>query len=309
LDFVRRRFRRREDPALKEQEDRTLTELFNLADIYIWLPNNWAHHLMQTEDIIRAGWPGRSIHFHWVPGWWPPAKDPDLFGKLSAMYQDALFIDYAALASHQERIIAALQDSTVEVTTPHGTDLRFRLSNAHFHRNNGNASKSFVDAHSRPGSARDREEELPAGGIRTVDVSEAEGRLVVPHETYPAWFGPYVGKLSFEFANDRITAIGSEFHNERTKGTWARETGEKDRIGELVIGTNPKLLPVPGYDELGVVSYFGFGAGVVRFSMGNNLESGGTNDTSFFHNWCFLTDATVKADGTVIIEDGKLVLP
>lgn len=309
LDLVRTRLRRREEPQLKEQEDRALTALFALAGIYIWLPNRWAHHDMQTEDIIRNGWPGRSIHFHWVPGWWPPAADPDLFCKLSAMYQDALFIDYTALASHQERIIAAIQDSVVEVTSPLGTDLRFRLTNAHFHQNNGDASKAFVEAHSRPGSARDREEELPAGGIRTVDVSEAEGRLIVPYETYPAWTGPYVGQLSFELDHDRITAISSEFHDDRTQATWARETGQKDRIGELVVGTNPKLRPLPGYEEIRAVSYFGFGAGVIRFSMGNNLESGGTNDTSFFHNWCFLTDATVKANGTLIIEDGNLVLP
>jgi hypothetical protein len=42
--------------------------------------------------------------------------------------------------------------------------------------------------------------------------------------------------------------------------------------------------------------------------MGNNLESAGTNDTSFLHNWLFLTDATVEANGTVLIKDGKLVV-
>jgi leucyl aminopeptidase (aminopeptidase T) len=309
LDLVRQRLRRREDPALKEQEDRALAELFALADVYIWLPNDWAEHSAQTEDIIRNGWPGRSVHFHWASGWWPPARDPALFAKLSAMYQDALFIDYAALAAHQERIVEALQDSTVEVTTPRGTDLRFTLAGAHFHRNNGDASKRFVDAHSRPGSARDREEELPAGGIRTVDLRNAEGRLVVPNETYPAWTGPYAGTLTFELSNDRITAIASEFHDEHTQAMWALETGDKDRIGEFIIGTNPKLTLLPGYDDVRAVPYFGFGAGVVRFSMGNNLESGGTNDTSFLHNWCFLTDATVKANGTLIIENGDLVLP
>jgi hypothetical protein len=42
---------------------------------------------------------------------------------------------------------------------------------------------TFIDGYARPGSARDREVELPAGAIRTVDVQDTEGLLVTPPET------------------------------------------------------------------------------------------------------------------------------
>ena len=307
LETVRQQLRRREDPDLKQMEDQAMAELFALANIFIWLPNSWAHNPFQTENIIM-NWPGRSIHFHWISGWWPPGNDPVLFRKLSAMYEEALNINYEALAAHQERIIKALQDSTVEVTTPAGTDIKFELSQAHFHQNNGNASKEFVNANARPGSARDREEELPAGVVRTVDVTNTQGRLVVPNETFPAWTGRQVGTLTFEFQEDRIASVHSQYHNDYVQGMWQLETGDKDRVGEFIIGANPALKLLPGHEHDGRLPYFGFGAGVVRFTIGDNRESGGTNTSSYLHNWLFLTDATVKANGRVIIDHGNLVL-
>lgn len=199
LDNVRRQLRRREDPHLKRMEDDAFAKLFEASDIFIWLPNDWTHNLFQTEDIIRH-WPGRGIHFHWIPGWWPIyGNDPWLFTTLSRMYEKALYIDYQALADREQRLVDVLRNSTVHLTTPLGTDLSFELKSAHFHQNNGNASKDWVNAHARAGSARDREEELPAGVIRTVDISHADGRLIVPNETYPAWVGRRVGNLSFTF--------------------------------------------------------------------------------------------------------------
>ena len=38
LEAVRRSHRRREDPALIDMEDQAMASVFDLADIYIWLP-------------------------------------------------------------------------------------------------------------------------------------------------------------------------------------------------------------------------------------------------------------------------------
>ena len=308
LAQVRHQMRMRETPRSREMEDKAMAELFNLADVFIWLPNTWEHNLFQTEDIIRK-WKGRGIHFHWIPGWWPIyGRDPVLFRQLSEMYERALYIDYEALAATQERICTALRAGTVTVTTPGGTDLSFDLTNARFHQNNGNATKQYVNDNARPDSARDREEELPAGVVRTVDVSNVRGRLVVPNETFPAWVGRFVGELRLDFKDDHVVQIDSQFHRDYLQAMWGLETGAKDRIGEFVVGANPELTLLPGHEHDGVLPYFGFGAGVVRFGLGNNLESGGTNNSSFLHNWLFLTDATVTAAGTTIIDAGRLVV-
>ena len=296
LEAVRLGLRRREDAALKEMEDRAMEELFALADIYIWLPTRWDWNVGQTEKILET-WQGRSIHFHWVI----EPNDDDLFRRLSEMYQEALFIDYQALTAYQERLISILRSSTVRISDPAGTDLTFRLSNAHFHRGNGDASKEFIAAHSRPGSARDREVELPAGAIRTIDVTDAQGTLVCTGETFG---GRPVGALTYRFEDNRIVEVESQYHNDYVQAMWELATGDKDRIGEVNLGVNPVLKGLPGLDK--VIPYFGYGEGVIRISLGDNKESGGTYSSSYQH-WLFLTGATLEADGRLLVESGALV--
>ena len=309
LQNARTLLRRREDAEAKEMEDNAASELFELADIYIWLPNFWPQNVGQTEKILKT-WGGRAVHFHWVPGWVWYSSDASWFRKLSEMYEQALYVDYGALADHIDRVVGALQDSTIELTNPAGTDLRFELRQAHFHRGNGNASKEFIESYAAPGSARDREVELPAGGVRTVDISKPVGRLVVPQEFFPGNLGGrFVGNLTFEFDGDRVTRLESQYHNDFVQAMWGLYTGDNDRIGEFIVGVNPALKQLPGSEMGKVMSYFGFGAGIVRFSIGSNVESGGSNETDFRHNWLFLLDATLKANGKTIIENGNLLLP
>lgn len=296
LDAVRRLHRRREDPALRRQEDEALKAVFALADIYIWLPTSWAYNVWQTEEILTT-WPGRSIHFHWIMG----VQDPVVFRKLSEQYERALFIDYAALTARQQKLVDLLRGRRVRLTDARGTDLSFTVAgDAHFHLGNGDASREFIAKHSRPGSARDREVELPSGAIRTVDVVEAEGRLHVPEQMFA---GRFVGTLRVEFRGGRIGKLTSDHHAGVVAALWEQETGDRDLIGEFNVGTSPALKPQPGIAE---IPYFGYGDGVVRVSLGDNFESGGKNRSSF-HHWLFLTDATVTADGRTIVDRGGLV--
>ncbi len=298
LERVRRELRRREDPALRAKEDRAVAALFALADVYIWLPTSWAYNVGQTEEILKT-WPGRAVHFHWIMD---VSMDAGLFRRLSELHDAALWVDYAALTAHQRRVVAALQDTEVEVTDPRGTRLRFELRGAHFHVGNGDASKAFIDGHARPGSARDREVELPAGAIRTVDISRTEGVLVTPPETFA---GRQVGSVRVEFADNRISRLTTEHHGAWAEAAWRAQSGDRDRFGEFNVGVNPKLAVLA---ELPVIPYYGYGAGVIRVSVGDNAESGGPYRSSY-HQWFFLTDATVRANGRSIVEQGRLVVP
>jgi hypothetical protein len=112
--------------------------------------------------------------------------------------------------------------------------------------------------------------------------------------------------MRFEFKNDRIVKFETQYHQKYVDAMWQLETGTKDRIGEFVIGFNPALEPLPGHLDDGLVSYFGFGDGMVRISMGYNVESGGTNESSFLHNWLYLSDATVTADGVNVVQSGRV---
>ena len=82
------------DPEDAAAEDRAIAELFALADVYIWLQNDWRlpcspMTIGQSERILET-WNGRGLHFHWFhdpnnpdPDW-PPNKAIDL------VYQDAV---------------------------------------------------------------------------------------------------------------------------------------------------------------------------------------------------------------------------
>ena len=298
VERARRQLRRREDAATRAAEDRLVADLFALADVYIWLPTSWAYNAGQTEKVLET-WRGRAIHFHWIMD---VAMDAGLFRRLSEIYDAALDLDRGALTAHQRRLIDALRGARVQITDRRGTRLAVRLPPAaHFHLGNGDASRAFIESYARPGSARDREVELPAGAIRTVDLLEAEGILVTPPEVFA---GRQVGRLRLEFAGNRITGIAAEHHDAFVQAAWRAETGDRDRFGELNLGVSPKLAMVPG---LPAIPYYGYGAGVIRVSVGDNAESGGSYRSSY-HQWFFLTDATVTADGRPVVEDGRLVL-
>jgi hypothetical protein len=71
---------------------------------------------------------------------------------------------------------------------------------------------------------------------------------------------------------------------------------------EFALGLNP-LLAVP--DERPWIPYYGYGAGVVRLSLGDNSELGG-KVTGGYVRWNFFTDATVVVNGETWVSNGKL---
>src|SRR5262245_37207266 len=84
------------------------------------------------QDVLREGH-GRTIHFHWslggaasaypVPVHPVPSQD-----VIDAVYQNAvLHSDCKAIGEVQRRFEAAMRSGEVRVTTPAGTDLRFRI--------------------------------------------------------------------------------------------------------------------------------------------------------------------------------------
>ena len=298
LDAARRKLRRREEPALREMEDAAIGALFDICDIYIWLPTSWNMAMYQTEHILTR-WPGRSVHFHWITD----IEDAHVFQKFSEAYVRGLFIDYAALDERQLRLIDALRGSNVRITCPRGTDFSVDVAaDARFHRGNGNASREFIAKNARPGSARDREVELPCGLVRTIDIRNPRGRLIVADQQYR---GRFVGTMRYEFSGGRLSELGAERHEDWVRRCWREEeTGAKDQAAELNIGTNPELKPIAGIDEF---PYYGYGAGIVRFDIGMNWESGGPLDSSF-HRWLAFADATLTANGRTVVERGELVI-
>jgi leucyl aminopeptidase (aminopeptidase T) len=191
-----------------------------------------------------------------------------------------------------------LRGAKVRVTSPAGTDLTFQIPHdAWFHHNTGEASRQKVAA---ARSVRDREEELPAGVLRTTAVTDVEGKLVAT--VFSASKGDAV---TVTFRNGRIVKVephggaGNEFAK-----WYDGATGDRDKVSELVIGTNPNLTPI---QPSGFMPYYGYGAGVIRIAVGENWESGGPLRTGDHQDWwLYVTDGTLTANDAKIVDRGAL---
>ena len=255
------------------------------------------------QDLLREGH-GRTVHFHWVENGsaYPLAGQP-LPGRavIDAVYQRALLqSDYAALARVLERFEEALRTGEVRVTSPAGTDLRFRIGTRPVNLQDGDASAARA---SRGKVLIDREIELPAGAARVAPLEESvEGTIAFPPSQ---WDGRPVEGLRLHFARGRVDRVQATSGGEAVEREMAG-AGEAGRaFREFALGFNP-LLAVP--ERSPWIPYYGYGAGVVRLSLGDNSELGGTVGGGYVR-WNFFTDLTVSVNGQVWVKDGRLTVP
>lgn len=259
--------------------------MLRLAGTLVLAPRQFEHLI--AESKVRA------IHSHWFE-----PEDPAERDTVRRMYERAIMRDPKMLEARLAPLEAALRDARVHITSPLGTDLKFRIpADAWFHHNTGEATRRKI-ATAR--STRDREEELPAGVLRTTDVLGASGTLAI---SLPG--GARDDLITLTFRDGRIVKVKTRGAGGADFSKWYESiSGDRDRISELVIGTNPDLVPI---QPSGFMPYFGYGAGVIRIAIGENWESGGklrTSDGS--EAWLFVTDGTLTAGKARLIEAGQL---
>jgi len=302
------------DAADARLEDEAMKKLFAIADVFVWLQNDWrsARSTMsigQSERILET-WPGRGLHFHWFHDPGNPDPDHPSNKALDLVYQDAVLnLDYAGLARRMRQLVASMADRELRITNPAGTDLRLRTT-GRFHVNDGDASRAKAASACSP---RDREEEIPCGALRTIPMPDsAQGVIMLKHGFgYPTMgYGLDVDRwldqgLRFHFEAGRVRRVETDGDQKALDRAWAAETGDKDRLGEFVLGCNPLLQRVDG---LRFSPYHGFGDAVLRLTIGENIESGGRNRSSL-HRWLMFQDADVRAGGEPIVQNGRLTKP
>ncbi len=285
-----------------------------IADVFVWLQNDWrspraTNTVGQSERILES-WGGRSVHFHWFHD--PGNPDPDHPDNiaLDLVYQDAILnLDYGALRRRMRDLVSRMAERELRIRDSAGTDLRFRTG-TRFHVNDGDASKAKAAAAASP---RDREEEVPCGALRTIPLRDSvEGVIVLQHGFgFPAsGYGLDIDRwldqgLRLHFEGGRIRRIETDGNQPELDRAWAVQTGDKDRLGELVLGCNPLLRRVEG---LAFPPYHGFGDAVLRLTIGENIESGGQNRSSL-HRWLMFFDADIIAGSDLVVSKGRLTGP
>jgi hypothetical protein len=275
------------------------------VDAAIMLPGALPVHPVYAalQDLLRAG-RGRTVHFHWVennsafslPGQPMPPRH-----VIDATYQRALLeTDYEALAAIHERFEAAMRGRQVRVTSPLGTDLRFEIADRPVNRQDGDASANRTD---EGVVLIDREIELPAGAIRVAPLEETvNGVVVFP---WSQWDGRPVEELRLRFMGGRIVDVTARSGTDAVQAELAGAPEVARAFREFALGFNP-LLAVPEREPW--IPYYGYGAGVVRLSLGDNSELGGAVGGGYVR-WNFFTDTTVSVGGDVWVREGRLTPP
>lgn len=278
-----------------------LAEYLAGVDLAVMMPgastSDTAYAAMQ--DVLRSG-RGRTIHFHWAGAYDLDGRPLPLTDEMSQVYQRAVIAtDYTWLADIERRFEAAMRGAVIRVTTPAGTDLSFEIGNRPVIRQDGDASAA------RAAQARtlvDREVELPAGAVRVAPIeATVAGRIVFP----PSWWGGVrVEGLTLTFERGRVVAFRARSHADAVSAELGPPDGPGRAFREFALGFNP-LLAVPS-TEPRWIPYYGYGAGVVRLSLGDNSELGGAV-TGGYVRWNFFTDATVTVGRDVWVRDGVLL--
>jgi leucyl aminopeptidase (aminopeptidase T) len=281
--------------------------MFRDVDAAIMMPGaSTAHPAYQAmqdwlkDDLVEHRG-RRTVHFHWleagsaypIPGQPLPSR-----ATMDANYQRALLdTDYKALGEIERRFAAALKTGEVHITAPGGTDLRFRAGDRPANLQDGDASA----ARAAQGKVLvDHEIELPAGVVRVAPLEESvEGVLAFPPSQ---WDGRPVEGLKLRFSKGRVVEITAASGKDAAEAEMQKAGDAGRAFREIGLGLNPRLA-VP--DRAPWIPYYGYGAGVVRLSLGDNTELGGIVGGNYVR-WNFFTDLTVSVGNTVWVRNGKL---
>jgi leucyl aminopeptidase (aminopeptidase T) len=286
--------------------------MFRDVDAAIMMPGaNTSHPAYQAmqdwlKDDLTEHRGRRTIHFHWIENGsaYPIAGQPlPSRPEMDAHYQRALLqTDYKALGEIERRFAAALKTGDVHITSPAGTDLRFRAGDRPANLQDGDASAA------RTAQGRvlvDHEIELPAGVVRIAPMEDTvEGVIAFPPSQ---WDGRPVDGLKLRFSKGRVAEITATSGKDAVEAEMQKAGTAGRAFREIGLGFNP-LLAVP--ERTPWIPYYGYGAGVVRLSLGDNTELGGQVAAAAgqpaYVRWNFFTDLTVTVGNTTWVRNGKL---
>ena len=291
-DFTRELERRSGDA--REEQLRTV-------DVAVMMPGPAATDPIYAamQNVLRGG-KGRTVHFHWAGAYDVNGTLLPTSVEFARLYQHALLeTNYTALAAKQRAFETALRGKVVRVTTPLGTNLRFRIGDRPVTRQDGDASAARA---SRAQNLIDREVELPAGAIRVAPIEDSvEGFIAFPPTI---WGGVRVEGLEIGLERGQVTAVRARTGRDAVERELGAAGSTARSFREFALGLNPLLaIPTSGPSW---IPYYGYGAGVVRLSLGDNSELGGLVRGGYVR-WNFFTDATVTVGSQVWVRNGKLV--
>jgi len=206
--------------------------------------------------------------------------------------EDAIDVEYEKMRELGRKVANVLEGShDVRVTDPDGTDLSFTLEGRKAHIYDGVIDDEDIEAGSTYAS-------LPGGHV-AVAATETSANGVLSSNVPYAQVGVLVHKMVFRFEKGKLVSFDGDKNIDIVRDMWKKGTGDKDKIGWLTIGLNPKAKL--GFIDNPIV------LGTATVGIGFNKELGGANESDYALP-VTIAKPTVKLDGETILRQGKLTL-
>jgi len=204
----------------------------------------------------------------------------------------ALDVKYKGMQKLGKKIAGALEKAhEVHISTARGTNLTLTLEDRPIHIHDG-----VVDEEDLKRGATFVE--LPSGTVQFAPSETGANGEFVSDIPQPQW-GSLIHDIKMIFKDGRLLSLEGTKNIEILKENWEKATGDKDRIGKLTFGINPKAKT--GFVNSQIV------LGTATLGIGENRALGGRNESK----WSFditTTEPTVKLDGKVIMKHGKFLI-
>jgi leucyl aminopeptidase (aminopeptidase T) len=202
----------------------------------------------------------------------------------------ALKMDLKRIALKGRAVEAALARAhAAHLTSSNGTDLTFGLARRPVHVDDGIIDKKDIENKSL-------DAQLPAGSVVTTIVETSSNGKVVFDRPLQS-MGLNVQGIEWKFKDGKAISMRAKKNFEPVSKQFSEASGDKDRIGFIQIGLNPRA--EYGYLMDQVVE------GAVQIGIGDNEYIGGKN-SSTFGMAATLSKATLEVDGKTIVKNGRL---
>jgi leucyl aminopeptidase (aminopeptidase T) len=199
--------------------------------------------------------------------------------------------DYGEVQRRCEHLLQALGDATsIRVTTPGGTDCTFDITGRRWLVDDGRVTRRGDFAN------------LPAGEIFVAPIrTGASGVCVVDRSIGIQAVGKIEQPISLHFERGKVVRVEGGREAEVVRRVIAEAGAGADTVAELGIGTNDQARITGNVitDEKVL--------GTAHVAFGSNTGSYGGDNEASIHVDGIMADATIEADGRVVMERGEIL--
>jgi aminopeptidase len=214
------------------------------------------------------------------------------FNKLNRIFWNTMDVDYSKLHERNKLYYRKLLGKNKVHITGKETDLEFSIKNRDPIVDSGMWIKEKLGYLN-----------LPAGEVFLAPVeTSVNGEIYfdLPNLHY----GVQIKGVWFKFKNGKLVDYSVDKGLKAFEDVYKNASGDKNRIGELGIGTNPRA-EITG----GMIIVDEKVLGTIHMAIGHNKHFGGKNDATI--HWDFFKEmrknSLFEVDGKVMLRNGRLV--